>query len=464
MAGRPHIKGVRIRTVNMIMLLLSLILFGVVLYTTIQISGEYKKSVQATEEYINWEKAAHTLHVGSDYLTEQARLYTQTRDKQYADNYFRELYSNRSREHALELFDKNNADAAYKTELRNALDLSNALTHREIYAIRLVADATGVNLDDFPKVVSGVRVRPNERTLSPDKKVEEARDIMFNRAYAQTKGEIMDALNKFLDQNLTRARTLQMAQSAKLGDVLREQRIVLIALCLLNILTFAMIIVLIVKPLQIYLKCIRNDQMFSLVGAYEFKHLALTYNDIFAMKEHQDKILKHKAEHDPLTGLMNRRAFDSLSQLLKASSDPVCLLLVDVDKFKHINDTYGHVTGDKILCKVADLLKNAFRADDFCIRMGGDEFAVVIKGISPQLEESIREKVETINKTLTNPDDGLPEESISVGVAFSREGFSADLYNNADQALYVVKEKGRRGCAFYNDLSELEKNIVQTSD
>lgn len=231
--------------------------------------------------------------------------------------------------------------------------------------------------------------------------------------------------------------------------MLSAQRIALIGLFLLNAVTFMMIIVLIVRPLQIYAKCIKDDKMFELVGAYEFKHLALTYNDIFAVKEHHDRMLRHKAEHDPLTGLLNRAAFDSLKQLLANEPNPVGLLLVDVDKFKDINDSYGHIMGDKTLCRVAWLLQHAFRTDDFCIRLGGDEFAVIVKGNPPGLEEIIMAKITSINENLKNPAEGLPPTSLSVGVAFSNGGFTDDLYSHADKALYRVKEAGRCGCAFY---------------
>lgn len=449
-----QIKGISIQRVNMVMLIVSALLFIVVIYTTIQIAQEYEENLRTTKDYIDWEKAAHQIHVGSDILTEQSRLFTQNHKKENADKYFEELHITRSREKALNSIMRNNMDAADISRLEEALAESNELSQREIYAMRLVAEANHMDLDAFHPGMRNVELSDADRRLDAAGKIEKARRLMFNEDYARTKSEIMASLNKFLEQNLERTNARQQAQSQKLGDVLQEQRIVLIFLCLLNLLTFAMIIVLIVKPLQVYMKCIRDDKMIELVGAYEFKNLALTYNDIFAMKMQNDKMLKHKAEHDPLTGLLNRGAFESLKRLLEAASDPIGLMLVDVDKFKQINDTYGHAVGDKILMKVAGLLRGAFRSEDFCIRLGGDEFAVVIKGIMPDIEDIICEKVNKINKILTHPEDDLPKESISVGVAISTSGFNNDLYINADKALYVVKAKGRCGCEFYHHISD----------
>lgn len=457
MEKKPHIKGIRIRTVNFIMLFISLALFIIVLYTTVRLSQGYESSVKAMDTYLNWEKAAHQIHVASDFLTDQARLFTQTENRVHADNFFNELFERRSRESALESLVKSGNMPRKDTTLQKALDRSNALARKEIYAIRLVAEAEGLDLESFPQVLGNTALKAEDRNLSPREKIAKAREIMFDSNYQDSKKEILSMLTGFLDANLVKTRGQLEQETNKLGRLVSEQRIVLIALCVLNVLTFAMIIVLIVKPLQVYLKCIKDDKMFELVGAYEFKHLALTYNDIFTIKEHHDKMLKHKAEHDPLTGLLNRSAFDSLRNLLKQENESVGLLLVDVDKFKEVNDTYGHAIGDKALCRVASLLQHSFRSNDFCIRLGGDEFAVVMHGMSPDLEKTVMEKIASINETLEHSQDNVPPLSISVGGAISTRGFSEDLYNNADSALYKVKEAGRHGCAFYHENASAQK-------
>lgn len=451
MEEKPHIKGIRIRTVNLIMLCISLALFVIVLYTTVRLSQGYDASVKATETYLNWEKAAHQIHVASDFLTDQTRLFTQTGNRVHADKFFEELVDKRSRESALENLVKSGYMPRNDTTLQQALDRSNALARKEIYAIRLVAEARGLDLETFPQVLGNTSLNADDRNLSPQEKIAKAREIMFDSNYQESKKEILSMLTGFLDINLAKTREQLEQETNKLGKLVSEQRVMLIALCFLNVLIFAMIIVLIVKPLQVYMKCIKDDKMFELVGAYEFKHLALTYNDIFTIKEHHDKMLKHKAEHDPLTGLLNRSAFDSLRNLLKQENESVGLLLVDVDKFKEVNDTYGHAIGDKALCRVASMLQHSFRSNDFCIRLGGDEFAVVMHGMSHDLENTVIDKIAVINDTLQHSQDNVPPLSISVGGAISKKGFSEDLYNNADSALYKVKEAGRRGCAFYHE-------------
>ena len=117
--------------------------------------------------------------------------------------------------------------------------------------------------------------------------------------------------------------------------------------------------------------------------------------------------------------------------------------------FKDINDSRGHMIGDETLRKVANMLLTNFRADDYCIRLGGDEFAVIFPGADESVIPGVIEKIKSINDALAHPDGELPPVSISVGGAISRIGFAENLYLHADEALYKVKEEGRRGCQFY---------------
>ena len=126
------------------------------------------------------------------------------------------------------------------------------------------------------------------------------------------------------------------------------------------------------------------------------------------------------------------------------------MILVDVDKFKEINDGYGHDVGDKALVRVATLLKKSFRNEDYVCRIGGDEFAVIMLNANSSLRELVEGKISRLNEKLGLADDGLPPISVSVGVAFGdRENPTDDFYKDADSALYRVKESGGRNCAFY---------------
>jgi diguanylate cyclase len=154
-----------------------------------------------------------------------------------------------------------------------------------------------------------------------------------------------------------------------------------------------------------------------------------------------------KAMRDALTGLGNRRFFDEELNLALGDSEALCLLMCDLDRFKTINDKFGHAVGDMVLKQFADILSAAARRDDFAARVGGEEFAIVMPGISPmeaaRLAEQIRRQLEG-KKWMLGSGAALGVVTASFGVARRRAGESAaDLFKRADAALYRAKTDGR---------------------
>jgi len=156
------------------------------------------------------------------------------------------------------------------------------------------------------------------------------------------------------------------------------------------------------------------------------------------------------ATTDGLTGLYNRHALDRrLEDSLKTfreEGQPVSLIIFDIDNFKWINDTLGHVAGDKILKITADGLKDAFRKGDFIARYGGDEFAVVVEGLHADVaSKKILDFTDNLKrKRFVSRNVGDVEVKVSAGVSFSVEGDNAeDLIHRADQNMYESKNKKR---------------------
>lgn len=163
---------------------------------------------------------------------------------------------------------------------------------------------------------------------------------------------------------------------------------------------------------------------------------------------HTELVLANEAERDKLTGLYNRTGYEKIFSGISVPS--VTLLVIDADQFKSINDTYGHETGDRVLKRIAELLAHMFRSEDYICRIGGDEFAVLMKTAPELSENTIQQKVARINHDLSHPKDTLPPVSISVGVSFGQDCETAsELFSNADQALYRVKAAGGKDCAFF---------------
>lgn len=446
---KKNLKGIRIRTVNFIMIGISCGLYVLLILATIHVSIKYDDVHVSMEDYIQFQDSDALLTEGSAYLTDQVRQYTVTKDPQHMDAYFKEVHETRRREQALESIQQTHGEEQAYAFLVEALDRSNDLMEREIYAMGLIARSEGAAEASLPEEVRAVELTAEDLALSPEEMVDKARDMVFGEEYQTAKAEIGASVERSMDSIHEKTHLEMVSSAQELERTMSRQRILLSALFFGTIITFLMIILLIVKPLQIYVKCIKEDKMMEIVGSYEFKYLALTYNDIYEVNAANETMLRHQAEHDPLTGIINRSAFEHLRRLFQAKASPMALLLVDVDKFKQVNDGYGHEMGDRVLKRVAQLLEESFRNTDYPARIGGDEFAVIMPDIGPDQWGVIEHKVTEMNRRLTCPIDGLPQVSLSVGVAFSPKGFTDDLYRKADLALYEVKEHGRCGCRAY---------------
>ena len=231
-----------------------------------------------------------------------------------------------------------------------------------------------------------------------------------------------------------------------------------IGIAFLIILTLTICIMLrrlIVRPLLSYNESIKCGKIFPVIGAAELQNLAETYNQMYTENQETQKLIRHQAEYDALTELLNRGSFEKVMHIYETGETPFALLLIDVDIFKSVNDTYGHAAGDQILKKVAGLLKSAFRSIDFVCRIDGDEFAVVMVEMTSNLQYTIQNKISAVNEELSVPKDGMPAMSLSVGVAFSDRSNPGDsIFKDADKALYKVKEHGKHGCSFYDGQTE----------
>ena len=170
-----------------------------------------------------------------------------------------------------------------------------------------------------------------------------------------------------------------------------------------------------------------------------------------------NRTLEALATTDGLTGLLNHRAFQQkLTEEFERSGryhKPLSLMLVDVDKFKQFNDTYGHPAGDQVLKQVASVLQNAARATDWVARYGGEEFVLIL----PETNEvGALEAAERIRAAIEQAEWPNRAVTISVGVASMRlntEG-PAMLIAEADQALYVSKEFGRNRVTHHGALMD----------
>lgn len=166
----------------------------------------------------------------------------------------------------------------------------------------------------------------------------------------------------------------------------------------------------------------------------------------------QNQLLEELSTRDPLTHLPNRRAV--MSQLAREVSrterrtpeqDSLCISILDVDRFKRINDTWGHDVGDAVLCRIGDTLQQVMRQGDFIGRIGGEEFVIVLPETAPEVADIASNRVRDAVARLAFPE--LPDNeqvTVSQGVAVHRTGERIEsTLKRADQALFRAKKEGR---------------------
>jgi diguanylate cyclase (GGDEF)-like protein len=159
-----------------------------------------------------------------------------------------------------------------------------------------------------------------------------------------------------------------------------------------------------------------------------------------------------QAETDGLTGLWNRNTFQHLVEsYLGGEENSGALMMIDVDYFKSVNDTYGHLAGDNLLKACAGAMRRILRDSDIIGRQGGDEFVVFCRGIkSAAIAKKKAAQISEAWKSVV-PDGGTKHVTASIGIALSpRHGTTfQELYSNADAALYRAKERGRDGYVLF---------------
>lgn len=185
-----------------------------------------------------------------------------------------------------------------------------------------------------------------------------------------------------------------------------------------------------------------------LVHRYALEMMGRSLRLLLQWRHHMTS-LERAASTDPLTGVANRAAFFAeLGRRLDQRPGLVGVLVVDLDKFKPVNDQFGHAVGDEVLMRVSGSLRSAVREGDMVARLGGDEFAVVLPGLRDpaEAEAAAARIVEVLGEPIAYG-DGTVEIGASVGVAVSVDGGTAllRLLEQADTALYEVKSAGGNG-------------------
>ena len=441
-------RGVSISLVNLFFTILTAMVFCFILVISNNVKNRFDAVNEALDKFIVCQQSSAQIKEAADYLTDQARLFVVTHKHEYADAYIKELLETKRQEQAMEALESvcSKSDLALQ-RLKIALEQAQGLMDMEKYAMRLAFEVIG-NVK-MPDQIAEIPIADKDKGAGKAKLQEIAVNNLFGDGYLIYKMRInvncqltVTAIEQQIKKELN-------VNADELGHNINRLRVLFLVLLIVNVLIFVAFGYLVIVPLGRFKSSIEQDQKLNVIGSLEFKNLAESYNEIYELKARQKMSLLKKAEYDALTGILNRRAFDQICQSSAEKKQKIALLLIDMDNFKGINDTYGHIGGDNALKALAAALKETFRESDYVARVGGDEFAAILPNCEPYGADAIKRKVASINERLSALNEG--PVSVSVGVAFGALGYTQALYDKADKALYAVKEKGKRGCEVYID-------------
>ncbi len=212
-------------------------------------------------------------------------------------------------------------------------------------------------------------------------------------------------------------------------------------------------------PLSTALPWISGTQVYDSVWltVLSFEALLFTIAIAFILlamaKERTELLHKRASLIDPLTGIANRRAFleeaAEMAQRIDAEPRSAAVLVIDLDRFKSINDSFGHAFGDRVLRIFADTAATIIGPSDLLGRLGGEEFAVALDDADRERARDVAESIRRSFQEVASVIDGRPAAATcSIGIAVSEEGplEMSELLARADQALYSAKERGRNRC------------------
>ncbi|WP_322905972.1 diguanylate cyclase [Paenibacillus campi] len=245
--------------------------------------------------------------------------------------------------------------------------------------------------------------------------------------------------------------------NAPLNDLLESSILQSLPLLLITLAAGWLLTYLVVRPLHMLaeysnrmLKEWSADDMPPIRSAtYEIKLLYSTLRVTARQMQKYIRKLRNETALDGLTGLANRRNFDATLEAWCLAEEPFALIMLDIDHFKRVNDTYGHLVGDQVIQHLAATMRNVSREGDLCFRYGGEELGILVRGANSGRAYLLAERLRQTVNAMPSPSGQCI--TISLGIAvFPEHGSSAEeLIVKADAALYTSKHEGRDRTTIY---------------
>lgn len=423
----------------------------VVLYTLVMlmftnISNSSRSLSQSMQKTGIYREEATSLLAGSSLLCDTSTTFILKPIKEDGElntsplaAYAVELTNPRRGNQVVEKFRTYDIDETNLYYIEEAAKSANYVLKCQLHALSLINSIYPIPsfspFDNIPLV----ELTGEEKVMSDNEKIALAQSIILSSEYTEQKGAVSQNVNTFVgrlqaDSAEESNQTMQALQRNKTRLTIVS---ILFALVLISI--FVAIYKQIVQPLIDMAKQISSDkELDENKGFKEVRLVTTAYNEESEERKKLDAILRSAAETDALTNLPNRYSLERYILDSEEENYPAAALLLDVNYLKVTNDTKGHLAGDKLLCNAAYCISECFSNEDKdnCFRIGGDEFAVIMKNCTvEQIEDTIKNFIELQKKY---------DISVSVGYAYTDDIANTNFKNlleEADKNMYLNKER-----------------------
>ncbi len=363
------------------------------------------------------------------------------------DAYFDEYdLEDKKPDNILNKLNEYNLDDKAIQKVKTAVEAEKQMLKVQAHVLYLIDSVSYITVDQkYLSKVEKIELTTVEQNMPDDIKIAlshkyiQAYDDILEINYSDLKGVVSTSLRDaiIIVKENSDAKQNEITSQIILWRSILWTSISLILLA--NILFFILLLKNLILPIIKYTKKIdENDRLNEKGALYEANHLALAYNLLLDRHKELEKELRITAENDALTNMPNRYCYNNTIKSLELEEKSVCVFLFDINNLKYVNDTYGHSSGDELIVKSANCIKDCFSYDKYrnCYRIGGDEFVAIINNIN---EEEIKDYLENFKEKEKKYD-----VSIAIGYAYSpniKEMGYEKLVIEADKNMYRNKNR-----------------------
>ncbi len=414
-------KGIKVQILTTVLIIIGVLVMVASVFVLQRVYKNYDGLRDSFNHIETDRTSAIKFRDTSDYLTDQVRRYAVTGDLQYVDNYIEEKDILKNRETALKNIENRYSQGLELDLMKDAMAKSEELVVIEMQAIRLI---------ETPE----------------DNKQTEAINLLYSNEYESLKERIdwdVDSVIKLIEEN---SEATLIEDEYALIRIMNIASALVFAMFVLLVLIFIFTSLLVVRPAKKFVEALNKKEKLPEIGGYEFRKFARRYNDIYRSDRKNKELLREQGEIDELTGVLKVGTLELVRHNLSENKDPLAVMMIDIDNFRAIKESHGYETADKLVAKTAKLFTSSFKSSDYVIRTSQDEFEIFLLKMTAKDSKLLTERIAIINDKLKNTTDDIPSASVSVGVAFSKEGFNVEVERQADMALNYVKQNGRANC------------------